>query len=96
MNTTTTISAPAKAPRLSVIESCAKSFCEMLRRMDGGTVNIEWKKSRDYGNCPVAFDHRGQKIARADGCLGVPPRKWGENPLPRARARGRCRGPSLG
>jgi len=65
---TATIEKPVKKPRLTGMETRAFNFCERLKRNDGGTVNVEWRKSRDYGHCPAAFNWHGEKIAYASGC----------------------------
>jgi len=57
-----------KAKKLTVLESRASRFCDTLKENGGGTLNISWGKSRDYGHCPAAFDYRGEKMAYASGC----------------------------
>ncbi len=64
----TTISKPAKQPRLSVMETRAFDYCEKLKQWNGGAINITWKKSSSYGHCPVVNNHLGEKIAYASGC----------------------------
>jgi len=56
-----------KAQKLTTMERRAKNFCDDLTRYDGGTVNVEWRKSSCYGYCPAVM-YNGEKVAYASGC----------------------------
>lgn len=53
--------------KLTTCEKRALSFCETLNRFDGGTVNIEWKRSKVWGYNPV-IAHHGGKCCNVSGC----------------------------
>jgi len=57
-----------KTKRLTTTEQRQKTFADNLTANGGGTINIEWRKSRDYGYCPAVLNYRGEKIAYASGC----------------------------
>ena len=61
MTTTTT------KRRLTTVEARAAKYCQQLNQNDGGTIVIEWRKSRDYGHNPVIESNAG-KCCNVSGC----------------------------
>lgn len=49
------------------MERRAKAACEAIAAAGHGVLEIEWRKSRDYGLCPAVI-WQGQKAAHASGC----------------------------
>jgi len=53
--------------KLTATEKRAKAFCESLLKYDGGTINMEWKRSAMYGHNPV-IEYEGAKCTNISGC----------------------------
>jgi len=56
-----------KQPKLTTIEKRAQGFCQTLLQYEGGTINVEWKRSAMYGHNPVITDC-GRKCTNISGC----------------------------
>lgn len=54
--------------KLTSMEKRAASFCAKIQADGEGTLNVEWRKSREWSYCPAALDYRGEKMAYASGC----------------------------
>lgn len=61
MNTAT------KPRKLTTTERRAKDYCDDLRRYDGSTILVEWKRSAMYGMNPVIESAHG-KCTNVSGC----------------------------
>lgn len=53
--------------KLTTTEKRALAFCESLLKYNGGTINMEWKRSAMYGHNPV-IEYRGGKCTNVSGC----------------------------
>lgn len=53
--------------KLTTCERRAESFCRSIIHNGGGTVQIEWKRSRMWGSNPVISYHGG-KCCNVSGC----------------------------
>jgi hypothetical protein len=54
--------------KLTTVEQRAKRHCERLRDSNGGTIVVEWKKSRTWGSNPTIQNFAGEKICSVSGC----------------------------
>ncbi len=66
MNTTS--EPKVKTPRLTTTEKRAAAYMERAKQAGRISIAMHWKKSRDYGLCPVIYSHTGEKCAYAGGC----------------------------
>jgi len=57
-----------KTQKLNPTEKRAQAFCRSAVENGQTTLNVEWRKSRDYGYCPAVLNWNGEKIAYASGC----------------------------
>ena len=57
-----------KTQKLNQTEKRAQAFCAAAVKNGETTLNVEWRKSRDWGHCPAVINGRGEKIGYASGC----------------------------
>ena len=57
-----------KKIKLNTTETRSKNMCETIIKDGFGTINMEWRKSRDYGLNPAILDNRGDKCCNVSGC----------------------------
>lgn len=53
--------------KLTTTERRAKRFCEQMITFEGGSVGVEWRKSRMWGSNPVIL-FNGEKCTNINGC----------------------------
>jgi hypothetical protein len=53
--------------KLNTTEARALRYCQELKAYNGGSIRIEWRKSRIYGHNPVIL-HQGKNTVNISGC----------------------------
>ena len=54
--------------KLTIVEARAKRHCERLKESNGGTIVVDWRKSRTWGSNPVIENYEGEKLCSVSGC----------------------------